>query len=201
MEEKQRYEKTLKYYFLMYGQHDQTERIKAYAEKLKVIPIDILKAILNKLVFTNNRVASIAEIMEAGASLSNTVNGSEEINWQEAQREIMIGMRRTWYKGCLGEIPDTDPEYGKPCEPMWSTPEIKAAVDAYGFENFQLVLAEDMPIVWAQLRRLYEQAYQKRRERDINRRVLKNLSGLGLENFGKLPDYSLTRLEGGQKTS
>ena len=55
---------------------------------------------------------------------------------------------------------------------MWSTPEIKSAVDSYGFDNLQNVLEVDMPTVWAQLRRLYDQACQRKDEAAVNSYVL-----------------------------
>ena len=91
--------------------------------------------------------------------------------WVEVQKEIQQGITRTWYHGCLGEdVPDE--LYGKTCDPKWSTPEVKAAVDSYGFDNLGKVLESDMPIVWAQLRRAYEQACEHKKDAETNAHVL-----------------------------
>ena len=168
----ERYYKTICYFFMMYGKENEEERIKAYAQKLQEIPLDVLKAVLNKLVLTSKFVPSIAEIIEAGYSLLEDVKGEKTKTWQEAQTEISKGLSRTWFVGCLGEVPFDHPDFGKPCDPMWSTPEIKAAVDSYGLDNLNRVLEEDMPTVWAQLRRAYEQACQRKDEAMVNSYVL-----------------------------
>ena len=79
----------------------------------------------------------------------------------------------TWFKGCLGEIPPTHEDYGKSCEPMWSTPEVKATVDSYGYDNLGRCLEADMPVVWAQLRKAYEQICKRKEETAVNKYVLK----------------------------
>lgn len=179
----ERYYKTICYFFMMYGKENEEERIKAYAQKLQDIPLDVLKAVLNKLVLTSKFVPSIAEIIEAGHSLLEEVKGEKTKTWQEAQTEISKGLSRTWFVGCLGEVPFDHPDFGKPCDPMWSTPEIKAAVDSYGLDNLNRVLEEDMPTVWAQLRRAYEQACQRKDERKVHQYVInKNPELINLAN-------------------
>ena len=179
----ERYYKTICYFFMMYGKENEEERIKAYAQKLQDIPLDVLKAVLNKLVLTSKFVPSTAEIIEAGHSLLEEVKGEKTKTWQEAQAEISKGLSRTWFVGCLGEVPFDHPDFGKPCDPMWSTPEIKAAVDSYGLDNLNRVLEEDMPTVWAQLRRAYDQACQRKNEREVHQYVInKNPELINLAN-------------------
>ena len=98
-------------------------------------------------------------------------SGDRVKTWAEAQKEIAAGMTRTWFKGCLGE-PVSKEDYGKPCAPMWTTPEIAAAVDSYGFDNLCRALESDMPIVWAQLRKAYEAATTRKAEKEINEPLL-----------------------------
>lgn len=106
-------------------------------------------------------------------SLLGTVDPSRKVKtWQEAQTEISKGLSRTWYVGCLGEVPFDHPDFGQPCEPKWSTPEIKAAVDSYGLDSLNRVMEADMPTVWAQLRRAYDQACQRKDEAAVNSYVL-----------------------------
>lgn len=194
----ERYYKTISYFFMLYGKENEEERIKAYAQKLQDIPLDVLKSVLNKLVLTNKFIPSIAEIIEAGHSLIEEAKGEKTKTWQEAQAEIAKGLSRTWFIGCLGEVPFDHPDFGRPCEPMWSTPEIKAAVDSYGLDNLNRVMEDDMPTVWAQLRRAYDQACQRKTEKEINKYVIsKNPELINLANRSgtMLPSPDAERLQ------
>ena len=159
--------------FTAYRQANEKATQDIYANLLEDIPVVLLNKTIKKCICEKKFLPSVAEIRQAAMSLMGTVDPSRKVKtWQEAQAEISRGMSRTWFHGCLGEIPFDDPRFGQPCEPMWSTPEIKAAVDSYGFDKFQAVNAEDMPTVWAQLRRLYEQACQRKDEAAVNSYVL-----------------------------
>ena len=159
--------------FTAYRQANEKATQDIYANLLEDIPVVLLNKTIKKCICEKKFLPSVAEIRQAAMSLMGTVDPSRKVKtWQEAQLEISRGMSRTWFHGCLGEIPFDDSRFGQPCEPMWSTPEIKAAVDSYGFDKFQMVNAEDMPTVWAQLRRLYEQACQRKDEAAVNSYVL-----------------------------
>ncbi len=159
--------------FTCYGQGSDAERIAAYVQMLGDIPVELLDKVCRKAIQQCKYLPSIAELREAAQSLIGTLDDSQNVKtWAEAQKEILKGMSRTWFHGCLGEIPPDHPDYGRSCDPMWSTPEVAAAVDAYGFDNLQRVLESDMPVVWAQLRRLYEQACQRKDDAAVNSYVL-----------------------------
>ena len=158
--------------FAAFGQSGDGARIAIYYRMLKDVPLDALKLAIDKLILESKYLPTIAEIREALKALMEEANGTRIKTWQEAQAEIARGITKTWFKGCLGEIPQTHEDYGKPCEPMWSTPEIKAAVDSYGMDNIAMVNASDMPIVWSQLRKAYEQACQRKKEKEVNTYVL-----------------------------
>lgn len=164
-----------------------------YVAMLEDLPAELLRKTVKKIILEQTFLPSIAEIRAAGMSLLATVDPSRKVkSWQEAQTEIAAGISRTWFKGCLGEIPQDHPEYGLPCDPIWSTPEIKAAVDAFGFEALGQTLVDDMPTVWAQLRRLYEQACQSKAEDQTNRYVIGHDAGKLQQAVGQvvlaLPD-------------
>ena len=89
---KSRHYNALEYFFLLYGQEKETRRIEAYELKLQNIPIDVLKAVLNKLVLTNKFLPSIAEIVEAGRNLMGEANGTRTKTWAEAKEEIKKGV-------------------------------------------------------------------------------------------------------------
>ena len=157
--------------FAAFGQSGDGARIAIYYRMLKDVPLKVLKLAIDKLILESKYLPTIAEIREALKALVEESNGTRIKTWQEAQAEIAKGITRSWFHGCLGEdVPDD--LYGKPCEPKWSTPEIKAAVDSYGMDNIAMVNASDMPIVWSQLRKAYEQACQRKKEKEVNTYVL-----------------------------
>ena len=159
--------------FAAFGQSSDGARMAVYYKRLKDMPEKLVEAICDKAIMESKFLPSIAELREMGKSLIGELDETKRVKtWQEAQAEISQGIMRTWFKGCLGEIPQTHEDYGKPCEPMWSTPEIKAAVDSYGFYNLGKTLTTDMPIVWAQLRKMYEQACQRKADKEVNQVVL-----------------------------
>jgi len=166
--------KAVRLLFMAYPQAVKSEdTMKVYATMLDDVPAPLLNKTIKKCICEQKFLPSVAELRQAAMSLMGTVDPSRKVKtWQEAQTEISKGLSRTWFVGCLGEVPFDHPDFGKPCDPMWSTPEIKAAVDSYGLDNLNRVLEEDMPTVWAQLRRAYEQACQRKDEAVVNSYVL-----------------------------
>lgn len=157
--------------FACYGQGADSIRIATYTQVLSDLPTDVLSKVCKKLILESKFLPSIAEIVEASRSLLGTADGNKVLSWAEAQKEIQQGINRTWYHGCLGEdVPDD--LYGKPCEPKWSTDEVKQTIEAYGFDNIGKALESDMPIVWSQLRKIYETICQREKEETINKFVL-----------------------------
>ena len=166
--------KAVRLLFTAYPQIQKNEEtIKVYATMLADVPVGLLNKTIKKCICEQKFLPSIAEIRRAAQSLMGSVDPSRRVKtWQEAQAEILRGIRRTWYHGCLGEIPNDDPRFGQSCDPMWSTPEINAAVDSFGFEALCQSPVDDMSTVLAQLRRLYEQACQRKEETAVNSYVL-----------------------------
>ncbi len=158
--------------FAAYRQTDKAA-MDVYVSMLGDVPTGLLNKTIKKCICEQKYLPAIAEIRQAAQSLMGAVDPSRRTKtWEEAQREIQRGLSRTWFHGCLGEIPPDHPDYGRSCDPMWSTPEVAAAVNAYGLDNLCRVLEDDMPIVWAQLRRLYEQACQRKDDAAVNSYVL-----------------------------
>ena len=159
-------------FFALYGQAGDGERIAAYVRKFKDIPAELLQMACDQQALRSKFLPSVAELVEGMRSLIGTVDDTRRVKpWNEAQKEIQNGITRTWFHGCFGE-PVPDELYGKSCDPKWSTPEVKAAVDSYGFENICKVSESDMPIVWAQLRKAYESACERKQELTVNKHVL-----------------------------
>jgi hypothetical protein len=166
--------KAVRLLFMAYPQAAKNEdTMNVYATMLADVPVGLLNKTIKKCICEQKFLPSIAEIRQAAQSLMGAVDPSRRVKtWTEAQAEILRGISRTWYHGCLGEIPDDDPRFGQSCDPMWSTPEIKAAVDSFGFETLCQSPVDDMSTVLAQLRRLYEQACQRKEETAVNSYVL-----------------------------
>ena len=167
-------ERIINLLFAAYPQASKNEEtVNVYISMLEDIPTPLLNKTIKKCICEQKFLPSVAEIREAAMSLMGTLDPSRKVkNWQEAQTEISKGLSRTWFVGCLGEVPFDHPDFGKPCDPMWSTPEIKAAVDSYGYDNLCRVNEADMPTIWAQLRRAYEQACQRKDEAVVNSYVM-----------------------------
>ena len=158
--------------FSAFGQGSDGVRIATYTRVLCDIPTDILSKACRKLLLESKFVPSIAEIVEASRSLMGTIDkGKKVLSWAEAQREIKQGINRTWYHGCLGEEV-SDELYGKPCEPKWSTDEIRQTIETYGMDNIGKAQESDMPIVWSQLRKIYETICLRKKEESINNYIL-----------------------------
>lgn len=159
-------------FFALYGQAGDGERIAAYVRMFRDIPEEFLQMVCDQQALRSKFLPSVAELVEGMRSLIGTIDKTRRVKpWNEAQEEIRRGITRTWYHGCLGENVPAE-LYGKSCDPKWSTPEIKAAVDSYGFDNLGKVLESDMPIVWAQLRKAYEAACEGKQELTANRYAL-----------------------------
>ena len=159
--------------FMAYRMDREKGAQEIYCTMLADVPVGLLNKTIKKCICEQKFLPSVAEIRQAAQSLMGSVDPSRRVKtWQEAQAEILRGIRRTWYHGCLGEIPDDDPRFGQSCDPMWSTPEIKSAVDSFGFDALCQSPVDDMPTVLAQLRRLYEQACRRKEETAVNSYVL-----------------------------
>ena len=158
--------------FACYGQGQDGVRIAAYTNMLSGIPTEILSRVSRKLILESKFLPSVAEIVEASRSLIGTMDESFRVKpWGEVQKEIQSGITRTWFHGCLGEdVPDD--LYGKSCEPKWSNEDVRQTVEAYGFENIGKAKVDEMPIVWSQLRKIYESICNRKKEESVNNFVL-----------------------------
>lgn len=165
--------------FACYGQGQDGVRIAAYTNMLSGIPTEILSRVSRKLILESKFLPSVAEIVEASRSLMGTMDESFRVKpWGEVQKEIQRGITRTWFHGCLGEDVPTE-LYGKPCDPKWSNEDVRKTVEAYGFDNIGKAKVDEMPIVWSQLRKIYESICNRKKEESVNRFVLGAGSLLG----------------------
>lgn len=129
--------------FAAYGKSGDAARIAVYCKVFEDADVRLLKKTVLKILAENKFVPTIADIMDAMKSLEGTMVESRRVKtWEEAWREINAKM----YSTPWGRTPD------------WSTPEIAAAVDAYGWHNLHTSQESDMSAIRAQIRRFYEDA-------------------------------------------
>ena len=168
--------------FGTYGQANDGKRLAAYITVLEDIPNDILMSACKKIMLENKFLPSIAEIVEASRSLVGTADDDSRIReWDEAWAEIERAMQATPW----GQYP------------AFSRPEIAQAVASFGWHDLQMTLAEDMPTVRAQVRRMYEDVCKRTKERGSNEYVLgRNKTGL-LQPAAKIEPRALGQANNG----
>lgn len=168
--------------FGAYGQAVDGQRPSIYVKMLKDIPVNVLERACQKIILENKFLPSIAEVVEASRSLVGTADDDSRIReWDEAWAEIERAMQATPW----GQYP------------TFSRPEIAQAVASFGWHDLQMTLAEDMPTVRAQVRRMYEDVCKRTKERGSNEYILgRNKTGL-LQPAAKIEPRALRRTDNG----
>lgn len=145
--------------FGVYGQGGDSKRIALYVKMLEPLPLELLSKSAKKLILESKFLPSVSELVDAAQSLMGSVeDGSRIKTWAEAWGEI----ERAMYATAWGKTPE------------FSRPEITAAVNNYGWNTLQLSQQDKMPTVRAQIRRMYEDACARSKERMRNNFVLGN---------------------------
>ena len=130
--------------FTAYGKADDINRQIIYASQLKSIPPQMLLQACNVIISTKDFLPSVAEIVQTVKAI-NTDKDSEPLPWSEAWAEILKQMQDAFiYK-----------------KPVFSRPEIEQAAMRFGWQNLCEVKTDDLPIVHAQVRRIYEDICNK----------------------------------------
>lgn len=148
--------------FVAHKEEQNKDRFKAYLFFLRDIPDDVLEKAVFKVVneWPHSSLPSAGYILQACKSLYQTVNPDERLaDWPEALAEI----ERAMYNTPWGHTP------------QFSRPEITATVKAFGWKNLHEALAEAMPTIRAQLKRIYEDVCSRTKEDSANSYIL----GLG----------------------
>lgn len=168
--------------FGAYGQAVDGQRPSIYVKMLKDIPVNVLERACQKIILENKFLPSIAEVVEASRSLVGTADDDSRIReWDEAWAEIERAMQATPW----GQYP------------TFSRPEIAQAVASFGWHDLQMTLAEDMPTVRAQVRRMYEDVCKRTKERGSNEYILgKSKTGL-LQPAEKIEPRALRQVNNG----
>lgn len=144
--------------FGAYGQSADEDRQLIYIADLQDFPAELVGIACQKLRYESKFLPTISEIVDACKSLVSTSTGKKLPSWLAAQQEIEKQIR----------------DAGIYKKPEFSCKEIRQAVQSYGWTNICLANVSSMSAVWAQLKKLYEQACQYEREDSTNRYVLKD---------------------------
>lgn len=171
--------------FGSFDKGDDKQRIAIYSKLLEDIPTELLSKSVKKLILENKFMPSIAEIVDAAKSLMGSIDDTKRTkSWDEAWGEIQRQMHDAFiYK-----------------KPVFSSPEIAEAALNFGWKDLCCTLEKDMPIVRAQVRRMYEDACRRREEQQSNNYVLGNNksplieSGVNLQGIAVRTSGGLTKI-------
>ena len=144
--------------------------ITAYVATLKDVPVELLDKACKKLAIESENRPVPATILKAVRNLQSEIAGADILPWDQAWKEIEKEMHDTFVYGT----------------PQFSRPEIKRAVDSFGWEELCSVLTRDLPIVRAQLRDMYNSICEQSRDRRTNQYVLGYGVLVGGENYGQI---------------
>lgn len=126
--------------FVAYGKND-TPRQCIYIAALEGLPAELINAAVHNLLITNKFLPSISEIFSSAKLVNECINKSNYPSWDEAIMEINNAMQK----------------YGQYKVPLFSSPAIAYVVHTYGWVDLCNMTDVQKPIVYAQLRNMYEQ--------------------------------------------
>lgn len=143
--------------FAAYGQAGDTRRVAIYAKMLEDYPDELLDMAVKKAVMELKFLPSISELVESCNSLLASAGYGDRIKpWNEAWAEIQKQVHDAFvYK-----------------KPVFSTPEIEQAAMCYGWMNLCEAQTDDMQVIHAQVRGIYEDICRKKREKARNNFVI-----------------------------
>lgn len=142
--------------FTSFGQGSDAERMATYVEILKDVPAEVLSKACKKAMMKCKYLPSIAELVESAQDIVAEANGTHELPFAEAWKEIERELHNTFV-------------YGKP---KFSRPEIEQAVNCFGWQELCEMKTSDIPIIRAQLKGMYEAICQRNKEKNMNHYVL-----------------------------
>ena len=146
------------------------DMITAYVTATKDIPVDVLEKTCKKLMVESESRPVPATIVKAAKELVAEANGTDILPFAEAWKEITKEMHDTFVYGT----------------PKFSRPEIQQTVDAFGWQELCEMRTQDIPIIRAQLKAMYEGICKKNQERDMNGYVLGTTVLIGDKNAVRL---------------
>lgn len=171
--------------FAAFGNPKDTQKQQIYATVFKSLPAPLLEKAVYKVIseWRFGYMPPPVVVLEAAKSLYDSkVPGGRVKTWAEAWHEINDALFST--------------PWGR--TPKWSTPEIEAAVNSYGWSNLHTALESEMPTIRAQIRRFYEDSCNRSKETAYNAYILgEGTRGiLGIPKVDKAPQGSAQKLTG-----
>ena len=163
--------------FGVFGQASDINRQELYSKLLQDVPVSLLEKAVHKVVIEWDKgyLPPPSIILNAARALYSSGNEAARIkSWDEAWCEIDKAMLAT--------------PWGK--TPSWSTKEIAAAVNAFGWQNLHCAMAGDMPTIRAQVRRFYEDACNRTLESNHNSFVM-GTNKLGIIGAGETENLKI----------
>ena len=144
--------------FAAYGQSSDAERMATYVEMLKDIPAEVLDRVCKKAILECKYLPSIAELFEGTQNLVRESNGTSIVPFAQVWEEIMKQLDETYF----------DWEEG-----TYSRKEIKQLVDAFGgLRELRMMQTSEVPIIRAQMNKMYDGICARNKERHTNEYVL-----------------------------
>lgn len=160
----------LAFLFGVFGKSDEKIRMGMYAKVLAAVPADCLEEAVETLVRTEEYLPAVAKVLATAREILRRRLGEPELpTFDEAYSEICDGINRSWYVGCMGEVPRTDPDYGKPCSPHWSCPLVATLYSQ--FSGALRWSREGDTTLRAQMRQMYESFVKRIKDEQIRRAV------------------------------
>lgn len=138
--------------FASFRQGSDAESMAMYVEMLKDIPPDVLDKACRKSIMERKYLPAIAEIVEDAKNIVGEVNGTNFLPFPDVWEEITKQLHDVFVYG----------------EPHFSRPEIKELVDAFGWQELCEMRTSDIPIIRAQLKKMYEDICKRHAEKDMN---------------------------------
>lgn len=161
----------------LFGAYDKPAsgiRYSIYCNGVVDVPVSVLERAVRKLAMTEDYLPSLAKLLRVARREQRVMLGiPEPKSFEEARGEIIRGLNKSWYIGCLGEVPRSDPNWGRPCKPVWSSAAVEELYQR--FYSSLMVAEENDTALFAQMRKAYEQILNREDEQRLNK-VIESLS-------------------------
>ena len=143
---------------MLYDKGGNEGMISSYVDVLKDIPVEVLQVACKKLSMESEYRPTPATILKAAKNLVAESNGTNVLPFADVWKEIMHQLDETYF----------DWEEG-----TYSRKEIKQLVDAVGgLRSLRRMETKDVPIIRAQMSKMYDGICQRNEERQNNAYVL-----------------------------
>lgn len=128
-------------------------------------------------------IPTIAEVREACRSLYGETNQLGEVTWSEAWQQIEQAMYST--------------PWGK--KPVFKSAAVEQTVEAFGWSTLQSSKTDDMPIIRAQVKKIFESVCKQRKETALNGFILGSNNPKGILGISPILEAALIAQKGSQE--